>query len=148
MNVKKIQDAVNKVFGQISQVSVTEVKDLVRKTPDKWGKLLLAGGFFDSASIHLSDEELLNRFPELTLDEIDFADSFQENQILKKEQFSFFHYLGEMDVMSGSGSFNTSKVEYSYNPMYGHIVSLDGEESGEEPSVKMMIEDCEWVKAA
>ena len=69
MNTKKVQEAINKVFERISKMPTDEVKDLVEKTPDKWGELLLEGGFLDSLSTHLSSEDLLGKFPDLEISE-------------------------------------------------------------------------------
>ena len=48
MNTIEVQKAINKVLKRISKMSDKEVKDLVKNTPDKWGKLLLEGGFLDN----------------------------------------------------------------------------------------------------
>ena len=65
MNIKKVQKAIDKAFKRLSKLSDEEFKELIEKTPDKWGKLLARGGFFDPAGKHLSDKERLEKFPDL-----------------------------------------------------------------------------------
>ena len=69
MNSEKVQQAIVQVLEEISGISTEELQELLDRTPDKWGSLISKGGFFDSFGEHLSDDELLEQFPDIKLQE-------------------------------------------------------------------------------
>ena len=134
MSAKKIQAAINKVFENISQLSAEEVNNLVNRTPDKWGKLLLEGGFFDPASTYFSDDELLNKFPELIAAEASFSNGFK---------LDFVQYYNMLPAFDSKNSWHGLELECHRDES---CRTYHGEYS--EDKMKIEIEDCEWVKAA
>ena len=87
MNSKKIQQATDKVFFNISKMSTEDFNVLLQETPDEWGTLLLKGGFFDPLDEGFSAEELMSMFPDVR-PQISIQFSFN-NIILKELDVSF-----------------------------------------------------------
>ena len=88
MNTKKVQKAIDKAFKKLSKLSNRGFRELVKKTPDRWGTLLARGGFFDPAGKHLSDKERLEQFPDLRHQKsvkisFDYPFSFLNSRLLK-----------------------------------------------------------------
>ena len=65
MNSKRVQQAMDKVFTDISNLSTEELRSWLDTVPDKWGNILLEGGFLEPSDGELSDEERLGMFPDV-----------------------------------------------------------------------------------
>ena len=47
MNSKRVQQAMDKVFADISNLSTEEVRSWLDTVPEKWGNILWEGGFLE-----------------------------------------------------------------------------------------------------